>query len=161
MPWPGYSRYSHDVIPGKFHIERGINIVIVEGNYLLVDRGPFVGIPALFDLRIYVDAPGPTIIPTSLNATSVAEKRSREAKDWVRRIDLPNARIAESTKSSADVIFARDMATELATVSWKGEFATVSSQGENDDSSAPPGPSLPPPPSPRPSPPAGRPPAEA
>ncbi len=155
MPWPGYSRYSHDVLPGKFHIERLSNIVIVEGNYLLVDRGPFVGIPALFDLRIYVDAPGPTIISNLVERHIRGGKTLEEAKDWVRRIDLPNARIAESTKSSADVIFARDTATELATVTWKGEFATVSSQGENDDSSPPHlpprslrrPPALPPPPS--------------
>ena len=57
MEWPGYTRITHEPVPGAIKVHESINIVFVEGNYLLVDRGPFVGIPSIFDLRIYVDGP--------------------------------------------------------------------------------------------------------
>ena len=51
MDWPGYSRFTHDVVPDKFRVHASANVVIVEGNYVLVNRGPFAGLPELFDLH--------------------------------------------------------------------------------------------------------------
>ena len=118
MDWPGYSRFTHDVVPNKFHIHHSANFVIVEGNYILVDRGPFAGIPDLFDLKIYVDAPGPKIIANLMERHIAGGKSVDEAKDWVKRIDLPNARIAESSKAHADVIIERDGDDDLSAVKW-------------------------------------------
>jgi pantothenate kinase len=125
MPWPGYSRFVHDVIPNRHHVERAVNLVIVEGNYVLVNRGPFAGIPKVFDLKIYVEAPGPKVVANLVERHMRGGKTLEQAKDWVRRIDLPNARIAESTKASADVIFSRDTGQDLSGMTWRtGEAST-------------------------------------
>src|ERR1035437_1257830 len=39
LAWPGYSRASHDIVPDKYRVHQSANLIFVEGNYLLVDRG--------------------------------------------------------------------------------------------------------------------------
>jgi putative kinase len=121
VPWPGYSRASHDVVPDKFRVHAGINLVIVEGNYLLVNRGQFAGLPEMFDLRMYVETPAPNIIANLVERHIKGGKTLDEAKDWVKRIDLPNARLAESSQHQADVIVERDADDDIASIAWKGE----------------------------------------
>ncbi len=121
VDWPGYSRFAHDVVPNKYRIPLISNFVVVEGNYLLVDRGPFAGLPELFDVKIYVDGPAPMIMMKLMERHIKGGKTVEDAKSWVKRIDLPNARIAESTKASADVVVERDSENELSGVHWRGE----------------------------------------
>ena len=90
FPWPGYSRLNHDVLPNRFHVDSSVNIAIIEGNYLLLNRGQFAGIPALFDLRIYLEVPGAVIVTQLVERHRRGGRTLEQAKDWVRRIDLPN-----------------------------------------------------------------------
>ncbi len=119
MNWPGYSRFTHDVVPDKFRIHLSANLVIVEGNYLLVNRGPFLGVADIFDLRVYVDGPAPKIMASLMERHIAGGKTVEQAKDWVKRIDLPNARIAEASKSQADVVIERDHEDNLSAVIWR------------------------------------------
>jgi pantothenate kinase len=128
VTWPAYSRYVHDVVPDKYVIHMSINLIFVEGNYLMVNRGPFVGIPEMFDLRIYVDAPAPKIMAALVDRHIQSGKTLEEAKDWVKRIDLPNARLAESSRHQADVIIERDTDDDIASITWKGEEPILSSK---------------------------------
>jgi pantothenate kinase len=121
VDWPGYSRFAHDVVQNKYRIPVVTNVVFVEGNYLLVDRGVFAGLPAFFDMKIYVDGPAPIIMMKLMERHIKGGRTVEAAKDWVKRIDLPNARIAESTKKTADVVVERDSENELAGIHWKGE----------------------------------------
>ncbi len=139
VPWPGYSRFSHDVLPDKFKVHSSINIVLVEGNYLLVNRGPFTGLPEMFDLRMYVDAPAPKIIANLVDRHIKGGKTLEEAKDWVKRIDLPNARMAETSRHQADVIVERDTDDDLASIVWKGEGVIGGSKPAQHGGGAAPG----------------------
>jgi pantothenate kinase len=116
--WPAYSRELHDVIPGRHPVQPSSNIVVIDGNYMLVDRGPFRGMPALFDLRIYVDSPAAVIISTLMDRHIVGGKDETMAKEWVKKIDLPNARLAESTKPLADLIIERSSDGEMVGLTW-------------------------------------------
>jgi pantothenate kinase len=124
VPWPGYSRNSHDVVPDRYHVHESVNLVIIEGNYVLVNRGSFAGIPEMFNLRMYIDAPAPKIIANLVERHIQGGKTIDEAKDWVKRIDLPNARVAESSKVNADVVIERDSDNDIASVFWLGEELT-------------------------------------
>jgi pantothenate kinase len=126
MPWPGYSRFSHDVVPEKHHISGAVNLVLVEGNYLLVNRGPFAGIPDMFDLRVYVECPAAKIMANLMERHIRGGKEIEEAKTWVKRIDLPNARVAEATRPNADVILEKDAFDDVVSVTWKGEESSAS-----------------------------------
>ncbi len=129
MDWPGYSRFTHDVVPDKFRVHASMNLVLVEGNYVLVNRGPFQGVADIFDLRIYVDGPAPKIMANLMERHIAGGKTVEQAKDWVKRIDLPNARIAESSKSQADVVIERDHEDDLSSVSWRAENVATTSTG--------------------------------
>lgn len=120
MYWPGYSRVTHDVVAQKYRIHRSCNVVIVEGNYMLLDRGPFTGLPGLFDFRMYVDLPGAGIISNLMQRHMAGGKTLERAKEWVKRIDLPNARIAESTRHNADVIVERNTVDDIIDLHWQG-----------------------------------------
>ncbi len=135
--WPGYSRYIHDVVPDKYRVPQAMNLVIIEGNFLLLDRGHFQGVPALFNLRIYVDAPAPRIIANLMDRHIRGGRTVDDAKEWVKRIDLPNARTVESTKSAADVVIERDTDDDIASVTWRGEAPLPSSRPEIPDVPAP------------------------
>jgi pantothenate kinase len=130
VTWPGYSRYVHDVVPEKYKVHSSVNVVIIEGNYLLLDRGPYTGLPELFNLRIYVDAPAPKIIANLMDRHIRGGQSLEEAKDWVKRVDLPNARVVESTKGVADVIIERDTDDDIASLTWRGEERITSSKAE-------------------------------
>jgi pantothenate kinase len=121
LPWPGYSRFVHDIVAEKYKVHQSVNVVVIDGNYLLLDRGPFQGIPGLFDLRVYVDAPAPKIIANLMDRHIRGGQTIDDAKEWLKRIDLPIARIVESTKSAADVIIERDTDDDIASITWRGE----------------------------------------
>jgi putative kinase len=137
LNWPGYSRRIHDVIPAKFAVGHGVNLVFVEGNYLLLDRGPCAGIPHMFDLRIYVDIPAAKIMGNLMSRHIAGGKDFDEAKEWVKRIDLPNARIVESTRHNADVIIQRDLdVDDLSAITWRED--SKSGSGPTAGSTQPP-----------------------
>jgi putative kinase len=128
LMWPGYNRFLHDVVPDKFKVHTSVNVVIVEGNYLMVNRGMFAGIPEMFNLKIYVDAPAPKIIANLVDRHIQGGKSLEDAKEWVKRIDLPNARIAEASRHGADLIIERDTDDDIASLTWKGEEPLVGSK---------------------------------
>lgn len=119
MTWPGYSRETHDVVPRMYHVTKAYNIVFVEGNYVLVDRGPFAGLGELLDLRIYVETPPPAIVSALVQRHVAGGKPLEVAKEWVRRIDLPNARVAEASKANADVVVERSADDDIVGVVWR------------------------------------------
>jgi pantothenate kinase len=121
MDWPGYSRRTHDVVPNMYVVHESANLVFVDGNYLLLNRGDFAGIPDLFDLRMYLEAPAASILSNLMERHMRGGKSVEQAKDWVKRIDLPNARTAEGTRFNADVIIQRNTEDDISEIRWKGE----------------------------------------
>lgn len=118
VTWPGYSRIDHEPIPQRYHVTQGVNVILVEGNYLLLDRGPFAGFPALFDYRIYVETPAAAIISNLVQRHIRGGKSLDQAKAWVKRIDLPNARIVESTRANSDLVVERNIGDDIIALHW-------------------------------------------
>lgn len=119
--WPGYSRVSHNPVPNAFKVHESHNVIIVDGNYLLSDRPPFAGIKDFFDVKIYVEAPTPKLLSNLMDRQLKNGKSVEEAKAWVKRVDLPNAKMAEQSKVNADAIVTKTTEDEIAGVVWKGE----------------------------------------
>ena len=101
---PGFDREVDEGIAGEIAIPAGTSIVIVEGNYLLVDEKPWSALRGLFDESWFC-------------ATSDAERlrrlvdrherhgRTRDAAyDWAVNVDGANARLIEASKSRADLV---------------------------------------------------------
>ena len=84
------------------------SLVVVEGNYLLLDVPPWDGVRQLLDLVVYLDA-DPERRRRGLVDRHVAGGRSaEEAREFVDRSDEANARLVETTRQRADLTLAVD-----------------------------------------------------
>ena len=119
--WPGYSRITHDPVPNAFKIHASTSIVFVDGNYLISDQPPFQGLKDFFDLKVFVEVPMAKVLSNLMERHMKNGKSMDEAKSWVKRIDLPNAKIADHSKTNADVIVVKTTQDEISNVVWKGE----------------------------------------
>lgn len=79
-------------------------IILIEGNYLLLDQQPWSDLHPLFDYRIYLDVPEPEL-HKRLTQRWIAHNHSpEEAIARAESNDLPNARLVTSCRLSADRI---------------------------------------------------------
>lgn len=77
-------------------------IILVEGNYLLLNRAPWTDLRALFDLTILITAPE-SLLVHRLTARWKAYGRT-DGQDWIQSNDLPNIRIVLAESSGADLV---------------------------------------------------------
>lgn len=102
---PEFRREIEEPIAGAIAVLPGTRLVITEGNYLLMDEGPWAGVAALLDDCWYVDI-DPALRTGRLEARHRQFGRSAEqAADWVAHTDEPNARRIEATRERARAVF--------------------------------------------------------
>ncbi len=107
VSWPGYDRRMHDPVPDAIRIGAADRIALVEGNYLLLERGPWTGAADLLDLRLFVDAPQEEL-RRAMVARHMRGGRSRaDAKRHYKGVDLPNARLIRASGRRADLVLCR------------------------------------------------------
>lgn len=82
----------------------GDRIVIVEGNYLLLDAEPWRDLAPLFDLTVYADVPEAELIRRLTARWHHHGKSEAEAQDWIASNDLPNARRVIAGSRPAEII---------------------------------------------------------
>jgi pantothenate kinase len=101
---PEFDRSAEAAIAGSIAVEPGVSVVVVEGNYLLHDDGPWKAVAELFDLRAYLQPADDRARITWLIARHVAHGRTADAaRAWVMRSDEANARVVERTAGRADL----------------------------------------------------------
>ncbi|WP_433085102.1 nucleoside/nucleotide kinase family protein [Dactylosporangium sp. CA-052675] len=104
---PSYSRTLHESIGGVIPVPAAVRAIVVEGNYLLLDHGPWASVRGLIDLVLYLDAPD-QVRQESLVRRQLAKGLDLpEAEDWVRRSDERNAAVIAGTRDRADLILTR------------------------------------------------------
>jgi pantothenate kinase len=104
---PSYSRTLHESIGGVIPVPSHVRVIVVEGNYLLLDRGPWASVRGLLDLVLYLDAPD-EVRQESLVRRQLAKGLDLpEARDWVYRSDERNAEVIAGTRDRADLILSR------------------------------------------------------
>ena len=107
---PEFRREIEEPIANAIPVFPETQLVITEGNYLLLDHGHWAGVGELLDEIWYVD------IDHSVRRERLVKRhmhfgRSQSAaEDWVANTDEPNAVRIEATKHRADVLF-----------NWEGE----------------------------------------
>ena len=107
---PEFRREIEEPIANAIPVFPDTQLVITEGNYLLLDHGHWAGVSELLDEIWYVD------IDHSVRRERLVKRhmhfgRSQSAaEDWVASTDEPNAVRIEATKHRADVLF-----------NWEGE----------------------------------------
>jgi pantothenate kinase len=101
---PAYRREIEEGVAGAIAVPPEIELVITEGNYLLLDQGHWAGVRAQLDAVWYVDIDG-DLRRERLAARHMRYGRTAEqARDWVMRTDEPNALLVEASKVRADLV---------------------------------------------------------
>ena len=102
---PEFRREIEEPVAGAIPVFPETRLVIVEGNYLLLDDprlGAWGQVRALLDEAWYVDV-DPALRLERLVARHVQFGRTPEAaRAWVETTDEPNARLIEATRARAD-----------------------------------------------------------
>jgi pantothenate kinase len=102
---PEFRREIEEPVAGAIAVGPEVRLVITEGNYLLLDEGPWAGVAALLDETWYVDTPDALRVPR-LVARHVAHGRAEaDARRWVEASDEPNARRVAGTRARAAYVF--------------------------------------------------------
>lgn len=101
---PMFHRAVEQAISGAIPIPVDTELVVVEGNYLLLADEPWsLGRP-LFDLAVYLDVPAAVRVPRLLDRARDGGRDAAAAEDWVYRNDEANARRIASSRERADVL---------------------------------------------------------
>ena len=99
---PAFRREIEEPIAGAIAVEPETQLVITEGNYLLLAQGHWAQVRSLLDEVWYVEVDA-TLRRERLLARHMQFGRSREQSvAWMAQTDDPNARQIELTKGLAD-----------------------------------------------------------
>ena len=103
VEWPTFSRVTDEPVPGGVVIEDQ-PIVITEGNYLLLDEGPWKDVRALLDEVWFVDVPDAVLVPRLLERVLAGGRSREEAEAKIADSDLRNAALVRTTRDRADLM---------------------------------------------------------
>ena len=101
---PEFRREIEEAIAGAIAVPGDIDLVITEGNYLLLDAGYWAGVRAQLDAVWYIDIDD-AVRRERLIARHVRYGRTVEqAREWVLRTDEPNAVLVAASRGRADLV---------------------------------------------------------
>jgi len=103
--WPVYDRNIHDPVPDAIEVQQG-GIVIVEGNYLLLDEPGWRDLKQYADLTIFIDAPEETVREDLLKRYTRGGRNYEDAVRHYEYSDLRNRRRIMSARLPADIVIA-------------------------------------------------------
>jgi pantothenate kinase len=101
---PAFERDLEQPIAGSIAIEPHARIVIVEGNYLLDDEEPWRSIRSLLDESWFVETSDEVRVPRLIARHERFGKSPADARNWVARVDEPNARRIAASRARANLV---------------------------------------------------------
>jgi len=104
---PAYSRQIEDVVADALAIPATARLLVVEGNYLLLEAAPWHRVRPLIDLAVYLEVPR-ALARTRLLQRHAAAGLFTEARNLahVARVDLPNFDLVAGSRPRADLAIA-------------------------------------------------------
>lgn len=85
-------------------VEADTRLILVEGNYLLLDEEPWRELADLFDLTIYLDVPRAELERRLLERWHSHGRDPVAARRWVEANDMPNAERVICRRRKADIV---------------------------------------------------------
>jgi pantothenate kinase len=101
---PEFRRSIEEPIAGAVAVPREVPLVITEGNYLLVDEGPWAEVRDLLDETWYVVQDESRRLELLIARHVEFGKEPDFAREWVMRSDQRNAELIETTRGRADAL---------------------------------------------------------
>lgn len=103
---PVFDRDIEIARAGARLIPQNVDIVVAEGNYLLLDRAPWSGLAAQFDCRVFLDVPEDVLrerLAARWTGYGLSDDGIRAKLD---ENDLPNGRLVATQSIAADITVA-------------------------------------------------------
>lgn len=101
---PMFERDLEQPLAGAIEVPEQVPLVITEGNYLLLEDGPFAQVRAMLDARWFVETPEELRHQRLIERHERFGKSPRAARDWALGPDEANARLVAATRDRADVV---------------------------------------------------------
>ncbi|KHE91821.1 MAG: hypothetical protein K8F52_03005 [Candidatus Scalindua rubra] len=101
---PAYDRKIHDPVENSITVKPCNRLIIVEGNYLLLNIAPWNIIRTKMNEVWYIDTPLKTVKERLLHRHIAGGSSKDEAERKVTSVDLPNAELVKKTLLFADKI---------------------------------------------------------
>ena len=101
---PGFERTIEQPIAGVVPVYSSVRTVLTEGNYLLLDQPGWREVRAQCTEIWYCEQEEDLRIGRLIGRHSAFGKTPAEAREWVERVDEPNARLIEATRDRADLV---------------------------------------------------------
>lgn len=102
---PGYSRKIEDTVEDAFTVPAETQILVVEGNYLLLDSGEWAQVKPLLDFSAFV------VVPRDMVRARLMKRHGEEGlfseernRAHIERNDLPNYDLILTTQDKADLV---------------------------------------------------------
>lgn len=105
---PQFRRAIEEAISSAIPVPRRTPLVVVEGNYLLLDDGPWQQVRSLLDEVWYLEVPAGERRERLMRRHERHGRGPQEAAAWVAHNDTPNAATVESTRERADLVIHPD-----------------------------------------------------
>lgn len=106
VAWPGFDRVVEEPVPGAVRIGSDADLVLVEGNYLLLDEPPWDQLACLLDATWFATADRSTLERRLLRRAEAGGRTPTEAHAHVHRSDLVNVDRVLATADRADLVVA-------------------------------------------------------
>lgn len=100
---PSFDRDAEAVVPGAIEVSAGVPLVVAEGNYLLLDEGPWAAVRGLLDEAWYLRADRGRV-QRLIERHIAFGKPPEAAREWVLRSDEANAARIAPSEARADVV---------------------------------------------------------
>jgi pantothenate kinase len=105
---PAFERTIEQPIAGSIPVGPSVPLVITEGNYLLLDTGPWHQVRELLDETWFVEIDDSVRVDRLIRRHIEFGKSPEQAAEWVYRLDEGNARLIAATRDRADLIVRGD-----------------------------------------------------
>jgi pantothenate kinase len=98
---PGFERDLEQPLAGAIAVPADVDVVVTEGNYLLLDRPEWRAVRAALDEVWFVFTDDAVRRERLVRRHVEFGKTPGEARAWVQRVDEPNARLVEASRHRA------------------------------------------------------------
>ncbi|MBW8758214.1 MAG: nucleoside/nucleotide kinase family protein [Burkholderiales bacterium] len=105
---PEFRREIEEPVAGAIAVLPRTQLVITEGNYLLLEDGAWAAVSGLLDETWYVDIPDALRVERLTRRHVQFGRSADDAAAWVAGTDEPNARLIEASRARASFVFSWD-----------------------------------------------------
>jgi len=100
---PDFDRTVDEPVAGSILVAPETQVVVSEGNYLLLDEAPWGRLAEIFTMTWFCEIPEVVREERLVRRHMTFGRDERAAREWVRQVDGANARLVQTRRRPADL----------------------------------------------------------